>query len=566
MFILAVGLVLQLDSCAVNAPAITASSGSSVTSKSRSRPLSEHSRAMLAILEGEWALDNGQYALALTAYRRAFEMAPSSEMAQTIILIASRLNEPSIMRQTAEQWVRLEPRSTLAWRALAVIAARNGRVRVARSAFRHYVILHSQTGQAMLKVAGFLGQGVNPAVALKIMRGLNVDFPHQALSNLAVGIVELQFGQPTEALRMGRLAAERDDGLRRAYILQAEALVHLHRVVSARLLLRKVQRRFPNDPDLRLVYGQILIRVHRYQEALTQFHWLIQRYPHHSSLWYTYGLINFHLGIVLRARKAFRQVLENDTSHLMGAEYFLGRLDERQDRLSLALGHYSNVISGPYAFEAHVRIAYILASEGDLAEARIYLHEFRESLHSAKHKVDLYLVEAALVDASGQPRVSVAILSRGLRQFPDNRRLLTFRAAEHLKAGNWKAAVGDWRRIIKLQPRNADALNGLGYVLLEHGAKPSVAGPFIERAFRILPDNPEIIDSMGWLAYHRHQYRKAVTYLRKAYDQSHDSAIAVHLIRAYMKIGWWKRARDLLNHIKNDIPMKQFQNLKAGLR
>ncbi|MEI7656463.1 MAG: tetratricopeptide repeat protein [Phycisphaerae bacterium] len=64
-----------------------------------------------------------------------------------------------------------------------------------------------------------------------------------------------------------------------------------------------------------------------------------------------------------------------------------------------------------------------------------------------------------------------------------------------------------YRLAIRLDPSHAWALNNLGFNLLERGGNSmQEAASMIERAFAKLPDEPSVIDSMGWLRYRQGRF------------------------------------------------------------
>ena len=44
-----------------------------------------------------------------------------------------------------------------------------------------------------------------------------------------------------------------------------------------------------------------------------------------------------------------------------------------------------------------------------------------------------------------------------------------------------------------------------------------------------MPDDPAIIDSMGWVLYKLGEYEEAIRYLRKALSKMNDAEIVAHL-------------------------------------
>ena len=55
------------------------------------------------------------------------------------------------------------------------------------------------------------------------------------------------------------------------------------------------------------------------------------------------------------------------------------------------------------------------------------------------------------------------------------------------------------------------------------------AWELIERAYELNPEDPAIIDSMGWIKYRLGQKEAALDYLRQAYEAFEDQEIAAHL-------------------------------------
>jgi Flp pilus assembly protein TadD len=91
------------------------------------------------------------------------------------------------------------------------------------------------------------------------------------------------------------------------------------------------------------------------------------------------------------------------------------------------------------------------------------------------------------------------------------------------------ASVRDLRRLLALQPGNADALNALGYTLADRTKDQAEALTLIEKALTLKPDEPAIIDSLGWVQYRLGHLKEAVDRLRTAYAKQPDPEIAAHL-------------------------------------
>ena len=85
------------------------------------------------------------------------------------------------------------------------------------------------------------------------------------------------------------------------------------------------------------------------------------------------------------------------------------------------------------------------------------------------------------------------------------------------------------RRVIELRPDNAHAYNALGYSLAERGIRLDEARQLIAKALELAPEDPFIMDSMGWVLFRQGDLQGALTFLEKAYAIKKDAEIAAHL-------------------------------------
>ena len=103
----------------------------------------------------------------------------------------------------------------------------------------------------------------------------------------------------------------------------------------------------------------------------------------------------------------------------------------------------------------------------------------------------------------------------------------------------------DVREVLRTEPNNASALNALGYTLLERTDRIDEAEASILRAYALKPNDPAILDSLGWLNFKRGKTDEALQYLRQAYKMFPDDEIAAHLGEVLWVSGQRDEARRL---------------------
>jgi tetratricopeptide (TPR) repeat protein len=101
------------------------------------------------------------------------------------------------------------------------------------------------------------------------------------------------------------------------------------------------------------------------------------------------------------------------------------------------------------------------------------------------------------------------------------------------------------RQVIALDANYAQAYNALGYALADRDKRLPEALKLITRAHELLPQDPFILDSLGWVNFRMGNLPEAVKYLQQAYDMRPDAEIAAHLGEVFWVQGKKDAAREL---------------------
>src|SRR5690606_23202634 len=81
----------------------------------------------------------------------------------------------------------------------------------------------------------------------------------------------------------------------------------------------------------------------------------------------------------------------------------------------------------------------------------------------------------------------------------------------------------------ELDPNNANAYNALGYTYADQNRMLDEAEDLLEQALALDPDNPYILDSVGWYLFRTGDLEAAVEYLERSYQQLPSADVAAHL-------------------------------------
>jgi len=159
--------------------------------------------------------------------------------------------------------------------------------------------------------------------------------------------------------------------------------------------------------------------------------------------------------------------------------------------------------------------------------------------------VRIYVAKGELLRLARRYEESMAVFNTALDIVPGNNDLLYARALVAERLGNIDQLEKDLRFILKTEPDNAHALNALGFTLADQTDRYEEAYEYLKRAIEIMPDDPAIIDSMGWVHYRLGNYDEAIRLLRKALARFDDSEIAAHLGEVLWVTGQQEEARGI---------------------
>jgi tetratricopeptide (TPR) repeat protein len=210
-----------------------------------------------------------------------------------------------------------------------------------------------------------------------------------------------------------------------------------------------------------------------------------------------------------------------------GAYLFLAQIAEDRKDYDRALDLLSQVEDGNELLEARVRRASILAHQGKLDQARKELSEYAAG--SPRERSQLTIAEAALLRDAHQEQAAFDLLNRALAIQPEDPELLYEQGMIAVKLDRLDAMETSMRTLIRIRPAHPHGYNALGYTLADNNIRLDEALALIEKAVSLAPDDPSIIDSLGWVQYRRGNVQLAIENLQRAYAMRADADVAAHL-------------------------------------
>jgi tetratricopeptide (TPR) repeat protein len=462
---------------------------------------------------------------------------------------------------------------------------RSNRIVRATDQFAEFVRGVGDTATGLALVLEALSNEPYADAATAVMRSLTETFPNTGAGHYALARLALRSGDFELALENAAAATESDPDWLDARLLYARSLLVAGRVDDSLAIGAELARQNDDDVEVQLQYAELMLSAGRSTEAETLLNEILAAHPGLPEATRALAFLALSEERLEVAKQHFGE-LRGDERYRNEAFYYLGRIAETEREFQTATRSYARVTEGTHAVEAQIRTARIMHGElGDSEGAVRHLREFGDAnprfasnmlvaqsellLLMQRRDEALRLFDDALAQSPDDPTVRAAhvrlfvllaqdasergrlddaeaLLGEGLELYDGDQSLRYSLALLYEDQGKMRKAVTVLEDLVDSSPDDAALLNALGYLLTDQFDRHAEARGYIQKALAMDPDNPAIIDSMGWVLFKVGDYQGALGYLERAYRLEQDPEIAAHLVDVRWALGEHEQALELL--------------------
>ncbi|NOQ90052.1 MAG: tetratricopeptide repeat protein [Gammaproteobacteria bacterium] len=349
-------------------------------------------------------------------------------------------------------------------------------------------------------------------------------------------------------------------------IIKARILAAQGKKEEAALLIKQVLDELPDNNALRLQYARMLVEQQDMEAATEQYLILSERLPDDAEITLSLALLSIETKHLDEAVESLQHLIDIDKKTSI-ANYYLARIAQNKGNNKQAIAYYLRVKNNEYAFDAQLRVGVLLAVLGKPDEGLAKLEALAEQHSDWSLRVKSYLAQGEILRSKGRFKEGVEMYSRALQQKSDDTTLLYARGLMAEKVDRLDMAEADLLKVISKEPDNADALNALGYTLADRTSRYQEALEYIKRAAELVPDDPAILDSLGWVSYRLGKLDDALVWLSKAFNKLGDAEIAAHYGEVLWHANQKDKAREIWNkgkaqNAKNPVLLETLERIK----
>src|SRR5574343_259859 len=496
-------------------------------------------RTVFQVLIGELALRRGDAKLSSDAWTD----------------LAQRTRDPKVIARATELtrlWLEVEPDSTKAKQTQSSLLILSNRLD--ELAPQLTALLEQDKpnlGPNLMQLNRMLAKHGDKTAVQKLIDRVATPYENLPEAHFAMAQAAANAGDNLRALN----ETEKSLQLRPDWEIAAVARAQLQAQQSANTAIDSLTEfvgRNPGAHDARLALARLLISEKRYDESRKQFDQLIKDTPDNPEVMYPVAMLALQQCDTVTGRAQLERLLTSDYPDKSNIHFFLGQLDQEDKKPDSALEHFRQVSPGPQFIAARSRAALIMMQQGKLDAARELLHSTQSG--TPADRVQLTLAESQLLRDAGRHNNADIVLDSALTTQPDSTELIYEAAPTAERIGKPELLENHIKHLLAIKPDHAHALNALGYSLAERNVRLTEAHNLIVKALSLAPEDPFIMDSMGWVLYRQGKLAEALHTLEAAYKIKADPEIAAHLGEVLWAMNRKDEARRILKEAAKTNP------------
>ena len=363
-----------------------------------------------------------------------------------------------------------------------------------------------------------------------------------------VGRMRLSAGNTAGALDAAKKAVTGDSLAEGPVWLALEAMSP--KFVDAEALVKTYLATAKPTPEIRMGYARALIDDQRTAEAVVQLKVVNTAKPEFAPAWLVLGALQLQDGQLAPAQASLERYVaisvkaneggdaDEPDRGLPQAYLSLAQIAERRKDFAGAEAWISKIENSAEMIQAQTRRASILAGQGKLAQGQELIRSLPErNPGDARQKL---LAEVGLLREVKEYKLAHDLLAKAAVTYVNETDILYDQAMMAEKLGRIADMERLLRQVIALKPDAYNAYNALGYSFADRNIRLPEAKQLIQKALELVPADPFIRDSLGWVEFRLGNLAEANQILADAFKAKPNAEIAAH----FGEVLWAQGQRD----------------------
>ena len=505
--------------------------------------------SLLDLISAELYGQDREFAQSQALFYKQAELSQSPELAERATRISQFMRDPKLVEQSAKLWQTLDPEKALPFQILLNLYFQEAQIEQALALLgdrdelsaetyglieSHRPTLEPEELKALFDLLQHLGpeqQQKLPNILLQARIQRSLQQSNRAIELLDRGLAIDPNNADLTLDKARIIGIDLDDVSRALNILQPALTEHTdHRELQAfqiRLLLIDNPDQVPNlvesaikesndDPQLIYYYALLLLENELLDPAERWVDRLIAMDPENSDIY-----------------------------------LYKGAIEQQRGNSKAAIDAYNNVKSGDNLLNAFARTLELIDPKTSGTELEERLSTL---IKQDPERIEpLTRIAAEWLMDQQRNQEAIDLIDEQLKIIPQANSLIYAKAIA-FESIDPEQMLSNLELALALDEENPSLMNALGYSMLLYSDDFETAFNLIKEAYKATPDDPAVIDSMGWAFYLSENYQEALIYIEQAFKAFPDPEVAKHYIQVLAKLDRIDEATALLETLQQDYP------------
>lgn len=275
----------------------------------------------------------------------------------------------------------------------------------------------------------------------------------------------------------------------------------------------EVLKQDPSNKNALVLQGQLFLRKRNFQGAAAAFQKVIQKHPDYAPGYVNLGLLFYRTGRQEEALSLFEKTIELDPSKTGALTIIVTeRLKKSKfdEALKICTDQKGRLAHNPY-LSGYLEnlMGRIFLAKRDFEKAR---EHFEKSVALAPNLLSSHMALTKLYLINRDVNEVIAHFENQLTDDPEFMVGYMVLGTIHYKTGEKEKAESYFRKALEVDEDFAPAANNLAWCLAEGDKDMNEALELAEIAKNAMPNDPQVLHTLGWIYY-------KLGYLGKAIDQ-----------------------------------------------
>ncbi len=501
------------------------------------------------LLIAELAGHQQQYDLSLEKYLKQAELTGDPGVIRRAARIAQFTKNSVALEKAARIWVKHEPESNEPQTLLVGMLLQQGKFSTALPFIEKALITDSHPILALLNSRASKMSPSDAQAYLDVLNKQSKVTPNNAELWLTRGIFERHLQNNEAALRNFNNAIRYDPEAEAAFVQKADLLKDTGRFKEALAVIAQWLKKDPDNKQLTILHVQTLYKANSPSAAVKLSQQLISDHSSDNQLHLYLALLALDFNRLDDSKRMLKAIFAHTRDNSLN--FYLGLIEEQQNNPEQAIHHYLQVDRGNNVLQSYNRsLALLTAAKNEPLVNNIM--EDAVNKHAALAP-DLINLHADWLRSFGFSDQAISRLDDGISAYPEHINLRYSRAMMRPQE-EFPQSETDFRFILEKEPDNAMALNALGYTLSLYTDRYDEAYELLRKAIEIKPDDPAIMDSIGWVLFKLQRPEEALVFLKKAFRIYPDAEVGSHLISVLVVLNQRLKAQQIFTELSKKFP------------